>query len=50
MASRLENAELLHTFKSDDRGRVNFGTDYANKELEIAILESQKIEEHNDET
>jgi len=34
-----ELPEEIKTVKADHRGRVNLGTDYADKEVRVAILE-----------
>lgn len=31
----------IKTLKADHRGRVNLGTDYADKEVKIAVLDSE---------
>ena len=33
------NMEELKTLKADSRGRVNLGTDYADKDVRVAIVE-----------
>lgn len=31
----------VDTYKSDNRGRINLGTEYADREIEIAILNGE---------
>ncbi|SEP17379.1 hypothetical protein SAMN04487948_11866 [Halogranum amylolyticum] len=32
----------IHTLEADDRGRITLGTEYANKTVQIAVLETRK--------
>lgn len=34
-----ELPEEIKTLKADHRGRVNLGTDYADKEVKVAVVE-----------
>jgi len=36
-----EAVEIEDKKKTDSRGRINLGTDYANQEVKVAILEAE---------
>jgi len=36
-----ELPDEIKTLQADNRGRVNLGTDYADKEVKIAVLDSE---------
>lgn len=35
----VEDEDDIHTLEADDRGRINLGTAFANKTVQIAVLE-----------
>lgn len=39
-----ELPEEIKTLKADSRGRVNLGTEYADKEIKVAVLETDAKE------
>ena len=39
------NPDDADTYKADNRGRINLGTDYSDKEVEVAILEVREKDE-----
>lgn len=47
MDTKVENPDFVDTFIADDKGRVNFGTDYANKKMKVAagVLEDENNED-----
>lgn len=41
MTDLSELPDEIKTLQADHRGRVNLGTDYADKEVKIAVLDSE---------
>lgn len=44
MATIHADPEKIKTYETDNRGRLNLGTDYANQEVEIAVLSEPENE------
>ena len=44
----VENAELLDTFTTDGRGRVNLGKAYKNKEVKLAFTVEKDNPDNNE--
>ena len=45
----VEDAEVLDTFTTDGRGRVNLGKDYKNSEVQLAFAVKDNDPEKNNE-
>lgn len=39
-----ELPEEIKTLKADSRGRINLGTEYADQEIKVAVLETEAKE------